>query len=80
MIASLELDQYHELCYWHLRRTQVFSVSPQTVVNMMTVVYQPWDSHLEGSVEIAARTNLDMGSFGWTGEAIGQPMDDGWTR
>ncbi|KAJ7870768.1 hypothetical protein B0H14DRAFT_2571092 [Mycena olivaceomarginata] len=46
----------------------------------MTVVYRPWDSHLEGSVEIAARTNLDMGSFGWTGEAIGQPMDDGWVR
>lgn len=81
MIDSLELGEYHDVCYWNLSHRQTFPVSVQAELHLGAVVYSPSGSELDGLDEIAflPDANPDIGS--WYGvEADRDTMKDGWTR
>lgn len=92
IIASLELFQYHYLCYWYRNHTR--KIPGQAVkFNLGAVIccHDSVEADLNESVEIASLTNLDFNSPGWqaitfdwdgfqTAAAVGKIMEDGWTR
>lgn len=80
VIASLELQHYHQLCL-HLRHIRVLAIPAQGEVNMEAVMYWPSASSLKNSVEIAWLTEVDTYLSSWyPNTAAREITKNGWTR
>jgi hypothetical protein len=86
VIASLELEQYHEICDCHLTQYRNVSMSASATVNRNAVISCSSGKTLEDTVEIASLPNVGSWAqeFHWrlakARNAEGDVMDDGWTR
>ncbi|KAJ7737798.1 hypothetical protein DFH07DRAFT_985370 [Mycena maculata] len=81
LIASMELNHYHAICYMYLRLAHSQRISAGAELHLGAVIYCPWDSLLEGSVEIASLADCIAVV---SGRCIDNPcfqeiMEDGWT-
>jgi hypothetical protein len=82
-IESLEIEQYHRLCYWHLRQTLDLLFLAEAELNLGAVIHSPSGSEVDNSVAVAliSLTDIDMDLFGWdSNTAAKEIMKDGWTR
>jgi hypothetical protein len=76
-IDSLTLNQYHEICYWHLSRFRAITISDDVAVNLGAVHACSQSDQLEVLGESAF---LDANVCGrWFG-GEGEVMENGWTR
>ncbi|KAJ7500250.1 hypothetical protein B0H11DRAFT_2275944 [Mycena galericulata] len=83
LIDFLELDQYHALCYQHLRKDRDFCISGTGgELDIGALICCPAGSHLEISAKIAVLANPEMETYGWflNRPVATETMEDGWTR
>lgn len=93
VIASLQLSEYHTLCYWNpsqLHAQKTLAGRIQFNLGGVICCHDRFDVDSE-SVDIASLTDPDFDSHGWdsvvvdfegfrTAITVGQAMMDGWTR
>jgi len=80
---SLDLDQYHWLCYWHLRRIRSLQIPVEAGVKLGTLIRAPAPSSSQQDLfEVAVLLpDWDMNIAYWcTNSTIGEIMGNGWTR
>lgn len=82
VMESLDIEKYHDICSWHLSQARNFSARAQAELNPGAVMDCPASSQLEDSVEIAVliSTNFYTGCWIKYARAVGEIMEDGWTR
>ncbi|KAF7344095.1 hypothetical protein MVEN_01699200 [Mycena venus] len=81
-IASLTLEQYHEICYWDLSRHRELLGSTPITVNLGAIISCSSEDQLDNSVEIAFLPDAEvrLGQWNTDGEVTSKIMEDGWTR
>ncbi|KAJ6544148.1 hypothetical protein B0H19DRAFT_1267451 [Mycena capillaripes] len=79
IIESLTLQDYHDICYYNLRRFPSITISTRTAVNLGAVAFCPSSNRLEDSVEIASLPNAEV-SYNWGSVEAGEVIEEGWTR
>jgi hypothetical protein len=79
LINSLTLEQYHDICFWKLSRTQTITVPADATLNLGTVFVCSSGDQLQDWVGIVSWTDVEVGHTGWHG-AKGEVMSNGWTR
>ncbi|KAJ6528968.1 hypothetical protein B0H19DRAFT_1385113 [Mycena capillaripes] len=81
-VYSLTLSQYHDLCYWYLRKYREFTVSTRTTVELGAVYFCPSSDRFEDGVFIAfLPTEVHFGP--WLAIPPQVPpkvVEGGWTR
>ncbi|KAJ7094971.1 hypothetical protein C8R44DRAFT_381653 [Mycena epipterygia] len=77
IIASMSLDDYHEICFWHLSRKRSLSL-PTNASVQLGMIYCTSGASLNNVVEIARIPDCKFQDDGWS--AVGSRMESGWSR
>lgn len=81
-MQSLDIEKYHDICSWHLSQARNFSARVQAELNPGAVMDCPANFQLEDSVELAVLTSTNFCTGFWVkyARAVGEIMENGWTR
>jgi hypothetical protein len=85
VIESLTLEQYHEICFWELKKARPI-YSSSAVIKVGAVLFCPSSNRLEDSIEIATLPNAEIKLVPWTlpmgstNGVLGEVTEDGWMR
>ncbi|KAJ7704419.1 hypothetical protein B0H17DRAFT_10687 [Mycena rosella] len=83
MVANfLTLEDYHHICWFHLVQYRWFHTGSLSLnVNLGAVFCCSSSNKLEESIEIGSLPDMEIVCYPWnTGRAVGEAMEDGWTR